>query len=286
MTDIKVFCPTDTPVPYGDSELERVLDAWNTATDRLQKTHEALRGEVRRLTEELEVKNRELARKNRLIDLGQTASHVAHEVRNGLAPLTLYLSLLRRKVGQDDGALGVLDKVDSAVTALEATVTDLLSFASDRDPVWRGFRIAELVREVCDSLRPQLTAQRIDLEIDVCEGLQLLADRDMIRRAVLNLVLNALDAMPDGGELVLTGVQGPHGFELEVADSGLGIPGSVRDRIFEPFFTTKSQGTGLGLAIVYQIAEVHGGNVVATNCPEGGAAVTIHIPRRALEVAA
>jgi len=76
--------------------LADVADAWQLATDRLQKTHETLRDEVRRLTDELEVKNRELARQNRLADLGQMAAHVAHEVRNSLAPVTLYLSLLRR----------------------------------------------------------------------------------------------------------------------------------------------------------------------------------------------
>ena len=88
-----------------DSDLQVVLAAWHEATDRLQHTHEALRNEVSRLTDELEIKNRELARKNRLADLGQMASHVAHEVRNGLAPLTLYLSLLRRKAGDNKEAI-------------------------------------------------------------------------------------------------------------------------------------------------------------------------------------
>ncbi len=89
--------------PAGDAELQAVLAAWHSATDRLQQTHEALRREVRRLTDELEIKNRELARKNRLADLGQMASHVAHEVRNSLVPLTLYLSLLRRHLAGTSG---------------------------------------------------------------------------------------------------------------------------------------------------------------------------------------
>lgn len=283
--EIKVFRPS-VAGGDGDSELERVLDAWNTATERLQRTHEALRGEVRRLTDELEVKNRELARKNRLIDLGQMASHVAHEVRNGLAPLTLYLSLLRRRIGDDRNAVGILDKVDAAFSALEATVCDLLSFASDREPACRRFPIAELIHEVCDSMMPQFAAQRILLDVDVTPGLEVMADRDLLRRAVLNLLLNALDVMPEGGQLVVTGLHGPQGFELEIADSGDGIPGDVRERIFEPFFTTKSDGTGLGLAIVDRIARAHGGGVLATNCPEGGAAITIHIPQRAMEAAA
>ena len=85
-----------------NSELETILAAWHEATERLQRTHEALRGEVARLSDELEAKNRELARRNRLADLGQMASHVAHEVRNSLLPMKLYLSLLRRQTAGAD----------------------------------------------------------------------------------------------------------------------------------------------------------------------------------------
>jgi two-component system sensor histidine kinase HydH len=108
----------------------------------------------------------------------------------------------------------------------------------------------------------------------------------MLRRAVLNLVLNALDAMPDGGELVVTACSTERGFEVEVADSGPGIPGDALPRIFEPFFTTKSAGTGLGLAIVDRIAAAHRGEIAAANCAEGGAAFTLRIPRRLMEAAA
>ena len=284
---MEVHNPIDQhPTGSASSELDRVLVAWNTATDRLQKTHEVLREEVRRLTTELEFKNRELARKNRLADLGQVATHVAHEVRNGLAPVTLYLSLLRRRLDQDPGSRSIVDKVEAGCAALQTTVSDLLNFTADRDPVWRPFNIEQLLDEVCQSLAPQLDAQEIAVEIDAPGGLQLLADRHMFRRAILNLVLNAVDAMPEGGQLVVTAVSTPSGFELEVADSGSGIPDRLQDRIFDPFFTTKSDGTGLGLAIVYRIAEVHRGEVVASNCAEGGAAITIRIPHRYMEAAA
>lgn len=273
-------------LPLPMSELAVVLDAWQEATGRLQKTHETLREEVHRLTCELEVKNRELARKNRLADLGQMAAHVAHEVRNGLAPVTLYLSLLRRRLEGDRNDCVIMDKIEAGFRALEVTVNDLLSFTSDRDPKWNRVRLGQLVRDVCESLAPQLQAQRIALVIDAPATLELLGDGDMLRRAVLNLVLNSLDAMPDGGELVITAVQGPQGTELEVADSGPGVPKEVRQRVFDPFFTTKSEGTGLGLAIVYRIAEVHGGSVEVVNCSEGGAAFTLQIPFRALEAAA
>lgn len=278
--------PAEPALPAHESDLEAVLAAWHAATLRLEQTHEALRGEVRRLTDELEIKNRELARKNRLADLGQIAAHIAHEVRNNLVPVSLYLSLLRRRISDDSGSLDVLDKVETGLTSLDATVNDLLNFAAEREPRQGPIRLRELVESVLQSLTPQVQAQDIRVDVDVPERLLLYADRDMLKRAVLNLALNALDAMPDGGELTVTSFCGARGVELEIADSGPGLTDEVRRRAFEPFFTTKNTGTGLGLAIVYRMAEVHGGDVVADNCPEGGAAFTIRLPRRGLEAAA
>ncbi len=251
------------------ADLKSVLAAWSTATVQLKQTHETLWAEVRRLTDELEVKNRELARQNRLADLGQMASHIAHEVRNNLVPITLYLSLLRRRVSDDRGSLDVIDKIDAGFVALDATVNDLLSFTSDRQPQVRTFPIRKLIDDVLDTLAPQLAAQGIEEFVDIPEGLSLGADYGMLRRALLNLVLNALEAMPDGGEINLTACSGRYGTEIEVTDSGPGLSEETRRRAFEPFYTTKSSGTGLGLAIVHRVADVHGGDVLAANCPEG-----------------
>ncbi|MGL4514208.1 MAG: sensor histidine kinase [Lacipirellulaceae bacterium] len=267
-------------------ELADLLEAWGAATERLERTHAQLRDEVARLTSELEVKNRELARKNRLADLGEMASHVAHEVRNSLTPVTLYLSLLRRRLVGDAAALGVLSKAEAGFTALEATVNDLLSFSTHRHPQWNGFLVGDMIDEVCDSLAPQFDAQGVEVEIDVPPNTVLVGDRELLRRAVLNLVLNALDVMPRGGELVITSYQNGRGFELEVADSGPGLTDEQKQRVFEPFYSTKETGTGLGLSVVAHVAEAHGGHVTAANCPEGGAAFTVYVPRRTAGAAA
>lgn len=276
----------DASLLSEDSSLEAVLAAWNDATMRLQQTHEVLQAEVARLAKELEAKNHELARQNRLADLGRMASHVAHEVRNSLVPVTLYLSLLKRRLSEDPGSMDILTKIEAGFTALDVTVNDLLNFSSHREPHWHNFSVRELVDEVCEALGPQLDAQSIQVSTDVSPATVINADREMLRRAVLNLVLNAIDAMQDGGQLVFTSFDGPQGFELEIGDSGPGLGQEQLERVFDPFFTTKSDGTGLGLAIVHRIAEVHGGRVTARNCPEGGAAFTIEIPRRAMGVAA
>jgi two-component system, sensor histidine kinase FlrB len=274
------------PAPRGpgvlssdDLDLQTILAAWNEATDRLQHTHETLSAEVRRLSDELEVKNHELARKNRLADLGQMASHVAHEVRNSLVPMKLYLSLLRRRIDEDSGSVEILDKVMAGFTVLEATVGDLLHFSSLRDPRRARLHVAGLLTDVLHSLQPQLRAQGIGAHVDCPPGIEAMADPDMLRRAILNLLLNALDVLPAGGELVITACQTASGLEIEIADSGPGVPAPLLDRLFEPFFTTKGGGTGLGLAIVERIAAAHGGRATVANCPEGGAAFTLIIPQ-------
>lgn len=267
-------------------ELTELLDAWQTATLRLEKTHAQLRDEVGRLTAELEVKNRELARKNRLADLGEMASHVAHEVRNSLTPITLYLSLLRRSLRDDAKGLDVLGKAEAGFTALEATVNDLLAFSAQRQPQSSAFFVGDLVDEVLGSLAPQLEAQAVEVDLDTPPNLPLWADREMVRRAVLNLVLNALDMMPAGGELTITAYEGQEGLELEIADSGPGLDEAHQGRLFEPFFSTKETGTGLGLSVVAHVADAHGGSVIAENCPQGGAAFTLRLPRPAAHEAA
>ena len=268
------------------TDLSELLEAWREATVRLEKTHALLREEVARLNSELETKNRELARKNRMADLGEMASHVAHEVRNNLTPVTLYLSLLRRQLSRTPDALETLSKVEAGFAALEATVTDLLSFSANRQPHWSHFLIDKLVRELADSLRPQFEAQGVEIEIDVPSNTTVHADRELMRRAVLNLMLNALDVMPQGGELGITSYEGAGGFELEVADSGPGLSDDCLPRVFEPFYSTKKNGTGLGLAVVAHVAQAHHGVASAVNCPEGGAAFTIRLPNQIAEAAA
>jgi signal transduction histidine kinase len=283
--DLPTAPPLGPPSNVDPGDLELVLAAWHNATERLQKTHEVLCAEVRRLTAELAIKNRELARKNRLADLGQMASHVAHEVRNGLSPVTLYLSWLRRRLSDDADGLRIIDKLEAGCTDVQTTVSDMLSFASDREPNWRRFALRELIDELCDTLAAQFSAHQIKVRVDV-PTMTLWADRDLLRRALINLLLNAVDVMPDGGGIWITACAGGFGLDIEIADSGPGLSEEAIARVCEPFFTTKNEGSGLGLAIVQRVAEAHDGELFVKNCPEGGAAFTLRIPHRAMEAAA
>jgi signal transduction histidine kinase len=270
--------PIDPTTLDASADLQTILAAWHTATLRLEQTHDALRDEVQQLTAELEIKNRELARKNRLADLGQMASHVAHEVRNNLVPVTLYLSMLRRRLAGDVEELDMLEKVNAGFRAMDVMVNDLLHFTSDRDPQATIVPLRKLAADIEASLAPQLAAQKIRFELAISPQHALRADGEMLRRAVLNLVLNALDAMPGGGTLTVGTTVAPGSLELYVADSGPGLPAEVLPRVFEPFFTTKQGGTGLGLAIVSRIAEAHGGIVTAANASRAGAVFTLRFP--------
>src|SRR5208282_1890613 len=159
-----------------------------------------------------------------LADLGQMASHVAHEVRNNLVPVTLYLSMLRRRVSGDAESLDMLENVSAGFRAMDLMVNDLLHFTSDRDPQLTHLPLRKLLAEIEASLAPQFVAQQIRFELQVSPHQTLRADREMLRRAVLNLVLNALDVMPQGGTLTVTSSASSGGTELHIADSGPGLP--------------------------------------------------------------
>lgn len=262
-----------------DVDLETILSAWQTATDRLQQTHELLRTEISRLSDELEAKNVELARQNRLADIGRMASHVAHEVRNSLMPLTLYLSLLQRQVQDEPKTRKLVEQIQSGFVGLETTVSDLLSFTTDRDPKREQVALRTLIEELVESLAPQLRSQGIEVDIQVVGEETIFADLNMLRRALLNLILNAIDVMKEGGELTLRSETQGNDCLIQVLDRGTGIPQDVLDRVCDPFFTTKSEGTGLGLAIVERTATAHQGEVLIANREDGGASITLRIPR-------
>ena len=160
-------------------------------------------------------------------------------------------------------------------------------FQSSFDQSWGIFRLRDLVEEVCQALEPRDPDQAIQTIIDIPRNQTVVGDRKLLRQAVRNLVLNAVEAMPEGGCLIATSVGGPNTLELEIADTGPSLSEEQRQQAFELLPTAQRGGTGWGLAVVRRIAELHGGSVTAMNCPDGGAAFTLRIPRTAaLEAAA
>ena len=241
--------PSDDPMLLDDSaDLETVLAAWHAATVRLEQTHEALRdggppADRRAGGQEPRTGPQEPPGRP-----GPDGSHVAHEVRNNLVPVTLYLSLLRRRIADDPGSLDMLDKIAAGFAALDATVNDLLHFTSDRDPQLQTFPLRQLVEDVAGVAGPAVRGPGDPAgDRRAAATLHVTADRDMIRRAVLNLVLNALDAMPDGGTLTIALRRARRtASSWKSPTPGRACRDDALRRAFEPFFTTKPGGTAWG----------------------------------------
>ena len=172
----------------------------------------------------------------------------------------------------------MVDKLESGFTALEATVNDLLQFTAHREPNRQPCLIRNTIEEVCQSLLPQCETQGIRTRVDVPPEETIWVDDAMVRRALLNLVLNALDAMPDGGELTVRGSQNREWGVIAVEDTGIGIPAAAQARLFEPFYTTREQGSGLGLAVVQQVMEENGGSVEVDSTPGKGSVFRVYLP--------
>jgi len=154
------------------------------------------------------------------------------------------------------------------------------------NPHRETFFLRTLVEEIAQPLGSHCEELAIRIEIDIPSQQTMVADRELLRRAIRNLLLNAIDAMPDGGTLTVTSAVSAGALELEIADTGEMLSEEERHQVFELLPTAQRGGTGWGLAIVQRIAELHGGSVTAANCPEGGAAFTLRIPRVAVMEAA
>ncbi len=218
------------------------------------------------------------ARRDRLADLGQMASHFAHEIRNALVPVAMHLNRLRAVAEENPEAGQVLEKLEEGFAAVDAAANDLLFFSADRRVNRQIVSLRELVRETCESLTTRQQSAEVTVKLDISPLHTVMADRDLMKRAVQNLVRHALASMPDGGELVITSYDGSDAIELEIADSGPTLDSEVRRRIFEPFGASKDLESGLGLAVVRHIALDHGGSASAVTCPEGGTAFTLRFP--------
>jgi two-component system sensor histidine kinase HydH len=266
----------------GEEDLGHVLREYLAVAGRLQRTHEALQGEVVRLREELASKDRELELRRRLAALGELAAGVAHEVRNPLGAIQLYSGLLRRECDQHQlpGAAQLLEKIDAGIHAIDAVVQDTLALAP-RDRRLGVCTLFEVIQRAHDASQKVLLARHVQL--DVCGAAvdqYVQADENGLQRVLVNLIVNAAEAAPEGSTVtVAVDATAPGELTLVVRDQGPGLPDEIRDRIFDPFFTTKPHGTGLGLTIAHRLIEAYGGRLAAQNRAEGGAEFSITLPR-------
>jgi signal transduction histidine kinase/HAMP domain-containing protein len=225
-----------------------------------------------------------VARRNeRLATVGEMAAGMAHEIRNPLATIVASADLLtdepdRSAEGEGRVLLGILKTEARRVNRL---LTDFLTFARPRPLMLAPTDVNATVRGIAGLVRAHPgNGGRVTVRTALDGGLPVIdADADLVEQALLNIAINGLEAMPEGGVLTLVTAQVDGGVEVAVVDTGVGIDEADRNRIFEPFHTTKAEGTGLGLAITYRIVERHGGAIVIDGRPGEGTTVRMRLPR-------
>ncbi|MFN3649561.1 MAG: ATP-binding protein [Armatimonadota bacterium] len=271
--------------PAEVREFEPLVEAFNSMALRLASTHDqlvaanqALEERVRERTRELEWEHEKLLRAERLSTLGLLSSAIAHDLRNPLNTISLTLHWLRMRLNdqKDERLEARLEIMQRELKRSDQIIRTLLAFARTGEPQLQWCDLNDLVEEVADVVHPE---DPVELRLRLDPHLPAVRlDRAQLFQVLENLVRNAVQAMPEGGQVrVSTSQSGDH-CVIEVEDTGAGIPEELRDTIFEPLVTTKSTGTGLGLALCKRIVDAHGGQICADNAPEGGARFRIELP--------
>lgn len=232
-----------------------------------------------------------LVRSEKLATVGRLASGLAHEVGNPLGAVTGYVELARARLPPEPhpDLVDALDRIASAADRIDRTVRELLDFARPAPPLLGGVDLATSVDAALRLARVQARFRRVEVDVALPAPLpRVHADERRVAQVLVNLLLNAGDAMAGAGRVRIDARAEAGRVVLSVADQGPGIPAADLPRVFDPFFTTKEpgQGTGLGLAISHRIMETFGGEIVARNGPAGGAVFELTFRAAASDAAA
>lgn len=281
---------------HSDSatEIGVLYRAFNDMGERLQ-THEAALAEfnaelerrIHQRTLELQQAQRELIRLERIATLGQIATAVNHEIKTPLNALYMNLQLLRRQAAVrcgvdglgDESIMGQIAIIDREVERISTFLDDFVGYARMAPPRLAACDINGVVTEVASMLSQKAADAKVELIMDLAPELPAITgDESKLIHALINLGVNAIDAMPDGGSLRLVTREDDHGVTIMVVDTGTGIPESDQSAVFMPFFTRKETGLGFGLAIVERTIEDHGGTIACSSTLGEGTRFTVTLP--------
>jgi signal transduction histidine kinase len=274
-------------------EMREVADGLNAMLADLEDLHHSLRERVTAATAELRESNEQIVRSyssvsqmrdaadraQQLAAVGQTLANVAHQIGTPLNLISGHVQLLRREIA-DPVQQRRLRIVEEQAERMASAVRDLLERArpdAERQPV----RVEEVLATIGDAMRIRLAAAGVTARIQIGSPLpEIAANRAQLELALLNIVINALDAMPQGGALTLVVEPIAKGVRIQIQDTGTGIPADVLPRIFEPWVTTKAvgRGTGLGLSITRDVITAHGGTIAVATTSDAGTTFTIVLP--------
>jgi signal transduction histidine kinase len=254
-------------------ELEQ-KQAHQLAAQRLAESYRTLSAQADQI---LEIEE-QLRRADRLSTLGELSAELAHEIRNPLGSIRGTAEILKDGVAPDNPRHEFAEILVKEVDRLNLVLENFLRFARQAPLEGGDFNLNAVVREVLDLTRRQAERHSVAVVVRLAELPQLNGDSGQLRQALLNLVLNALQAMPDGGQLTVATRRTDNRAEVVIADTGPGISAGDEARIFKTFVTTRPDGTGLGLPISQRIIASHGGRITVANAPGAGATFTVALP--------
>jgi signal transduction histidine kinase len=239
----------------------------------------AVRGSVLLLRDITKMKELEsqYERNRRLIQMGEMAAKIVHEIRSPLCSVELYATMLESELGETEQS-NLARGISSGIRSLNNILTNMLLFAKRQKPSLTRVAAAGVVDEALFLLEPMIGSRGVALEKHVSGAPVLDGDPELLKQVLLNVLLNAIHATPGKGRIVV-GVREEEGSAvIEVSDEGEGIREEDRERIFDPFFSTKEKGTGLGLAIASRIMQAHGGFIKVRSEMGRGSTFALHFP--------
>lgn len=216
----------------------------------------------------------------RLSAINRLTSGVAHEVKNPLNAILMHVELARMKMARGDNAVdGEMDIVSKEILRLDRVVKTFLDFARPAEIRIKEAPFDPFIDEIIELTKPQAAAAAIRIVTEFgAEGATIGADVDLLKQAVFNVVMNSIEAMPEGGELRFRTQMSSDDAEVSIADTGSGIPSELREKIFQLYFTTKVTGSGIGLAMTFRMVQLHGGKIEFCSEPGKGTTFTLRFP--------
>jgi signal transduction histidine kinase len=263
-----------------DQKVATVSVAGDGDLQSLDREMQTIVRKVEEVTERAQQHQRELLRADQLAAVGQLAAGVAHEIRNPLTGIKMLVEAAVRSRNPTPLNAEDLRVIHGEVARLEQIVQGFLDFARLPAPQRCHCDLRDVIIQARDLVRGRAQQQSVELNLNgLDQPAFAFVDRGQMSTVLVNLLLNALDAMPHGGRLDVDLTTEPSGLvRLAVSDTGAGIPAEMAGRLFTPFATTKPAGTGLGLSISRRILEEHGGGIAASNRPDEGALFVITLP--------
>lgn len=261
------------------AEKKRLTDEKRRLEQEIKRYAEELEMRVDERTAELVETHKRLVHQERIAALGRAAAQVAHEVKNPMAGLLLYSLHLKSKADKfSESEAALVDKIVDTINHLNRRVEQILNFARPVNLTLRRGDLNEVIHNVLELLRPQLTANKVEVRLTLPQTAPAMIDESSMRGALMNLILNAIEAMPPRGTLSIAIDQADETLRLEIADTGPGIGEEEARNIFEPFYTTKAQGLGLGMPYAGKIVEQHGGTISLDSHIGEGTTICISLP--------